>query len=79
MMKKRFLFAIFFAQITLQFVNAQSLALGKSINISNNDSFAGFEMLDTNIQNCRLILSGENHSYTNTNISVKTKLVSIFG
>lgn len=73
-MKKRFLFIIFFAQITLQFVNAQSLALGKSINISNNDSFAGFEMLDTNIQNCRLILSGENHSYTNTNISVKTKL-----
>lgn len=56
------------------FLKSQSLNLGKEINISNNDSFSGFEMLDIEMANSRLVLSGENHNYRNTNLSVEMKL-----
>lgn len=56
------------------FLKSQSLNLGKEINISNNDSFSGFEMLDKEMATSRLVLSGENHNYRNTNLSVEMKL-----
>ncbi len=69
----KFLFA--FAFFLQAFVSqSQSLKLGKDIDINNNDSFAGFEILDEQIDKHRLILSGENHNYTNENISIEMKL-----
>jgi len=56
-------------------VQAQSLALGKKINISNNDSFSGFEILDAQIDSHRLVISGEDHRYVNKNIAIETKLL----
>jgi len=53
---------------------AQSIKLGKNIDIYNNDSFAGFEILDEEVNKHRLILSGENHNYLYKNIIIETKL-----
>lgn len=54
--------------------NSQSQNLEKNIDINNNDSFKGFEMLDSHIAIHRLILTGEDHYFLNKNISIEMKL-----
>lgn len=47
----------------------------EEINIFNNDNFTGFELLDSEVQNKRLVMTGENHSFVKYNAKMELKML----
>jgi hypothetical protein len=55
--------------------NGQSVAKPHIFNLEENDDFSGFELLDHSISGKRVIMTGENHSYTQFNARLEMKIM----
>ena len=57
--------------------NAGSQTAGKPkvFNLEENDNFSGFELLDHSLPGKRVIMTGENHSYTQFNSRLEVKIL----
>lgn len=58
-----------------QNLRAQRIGEGVEVNIANGDDFSGFEVLDSAIQNARVVMTGENHTYVKFNSKMELKML----
>lgn len=60
------------------FSSAQQAPEGLDINVTDNDDFVGFEILEKNLKGRRVFMTGENHSYTDFNARLELKMLRYF-